>query len=124
MIEKDIVAGNCAIAEFMGGYRYPDIPEAKDIWHTEYGGIHVLNMKYDHSWNWLMPVVIKAIHLMSSDCCFMGDGYLKNGHFQFDLFSDQTNGLRSEGKVGDEIETVFNAMVEFIKGYNKTKSSA
>jgi len=111
MIEKDIVAGNCAIAEFMGGYRYPDIPEAKDIWHTEYGGIHVLNMKYDHSWNWLMPVVEKIEETTEVDI---------NGNF-CKIYCNDGNGTVVNTITADSDEkktAVWQAVVEFIRWHN------
>ena len=54
----EVIKGNKLIAEFMGWEKspYPNTP------HKMYkgdNGVHIDNLEYHSSWDWLMPVCIK-----------------------------------------------------------------
>jgi hypothetical protein len=84
---------NKLIAEFMG---YPNISNDED--KRDYLEDYV---KYHKSWDWLMPVVDKIENYLS-------DNVGKVGYFDECLSSN-------------DLEVRYQAVVEFINQYNKTK---
>ena len=101
MTQEEIIKGNKIIAEFMG---------AKMI-VTDYYGINIIKfpdestkdlfaLKYHCSWDWLMPVVKK--------CLTVGDNS--------DMWDVLFNALSMV-----EIDSLFGAVVDFIKWYNENK---
>ena len=48
-------ASNKLIAEFMG-YKHPKF---EDMYRLPHGDEYASNLKYDYSWDWLMPVLKK-----------------------------------------------------------------
>ncbi len=102
---ENTTEGNQLIAEFMGGKIIPhnskltpnlyEFPESigntnTHEWPSEY-------LIYHKSWDWLMPVVQKAANIPE-------DGYIFARSLDGGLFMD--------------IQSVYNAVVEFINFYN------
>lgn len=106
--------GNKLIAQFMGGYKYPDTEQTIDIWATEHGGLHVLNMQYHADWHWLMPVVEK---IESCD----GDIHIEGGniflHFPFQA-NKKMERFDYEKAKETKINSVWQAVIAFIQWYN------
>jgi len=91
---------NKLIAEFMG---YDIITEAeKDKFPTV---LTTKDVKYHSSWDWLMPVVLKCKE--SVDYC-SDDNALEYHKIEDEMLSQLS------------IEDTYQAVVEFIKTYNKT----
>ena len=97
---------NKLIAEFMGA-KFNDEGFAK-ITKITHNGAEVLKLKeddfeYDFSWDWLMPVVerIKDIE------------YTRRG------YDDEMDKINNVLTCDLRIENLYNAVVEFIKEYNK-----
>ncbi len=101
---------NKMIAEFMGL-----APNECGVYQTKRGPYHLENLSYNLSWDWLMPVVEKIYSL----------GY----HYEI-----QPRGMVIEGWHSSEVlvskcfvydksqkEIIYDAVVEFINEYNKTK---
>ena len=100
---------NKLIAEFMG------VPCDKDLYtplcpHTgETLFIPSSQMKYDTLWDWLMPVVQKIESL----------GYvftIQGGKAEYGEMISETRCFIAE----DKLSSTYKAVVEFIKGYNRT----
>lgn len=76
-----------------------------------------LDLKYHDSWDWLMPVVDK-INGMGYDVLILGNG-IKTLTHSCEITS--TSAVYA-AKAGDSLhETVYKAVVEFIKWYNQNK---
>ena len=90
---------NKLIAEFMG-YTHPfnDITDAT-LYLVSHGTFNSSELKYDTSWDWLMPVVNK---------CYQDYG--RNAHFL------QHDEHLQESIKNREIDEVYQVLVEFIKG--------
>lgn len=106
---------NELIAEFMGYYFQQDRFTRPDgqYTHKEDGhGLFVEEMKYDTSWDWLMPVVIK--------CHEVGDA--KEREFPEAKNLDDPTGWKAWNyrRVGlsTNIEQVYKNVILFIKWYN------
>ncbi len=104
---KEILEGNMLIAEFMGIYKHKNldilvVPKALKLQLAVYK-INESKLKFHTSWDWLMPVVQKIS----------------------DLYGDkgicQPNGLIYECAIFAHIESVWKAVLEFIKWYNSQK---
>jgi len=101
---------NELIAEFMGGWN-------KDS-HTRKYGINLPHMdnqwwdidelKYDTSWDWLMPVVEKINNLNMLD-------------YNIDRDSQWLHEKVVTTRVNCELKFLYKAVVEFIKWYNALK---
>ena len=108
MTEQEILEGNTLIAEFMVAKpckKHPNIQlflKIKDNKNPSLQYWHLL--KYHKSWDWLIPVIDK-IH--SSN--YYVDYYLSE-------LGQSNNGVHINTKF---IEVSFNAVVEYIKWYNK-----
>lgn len=114
LIMNETIENNKLIAEFMGVAK-------RDI-TNDGGGIYVYespisgeyemedDLQYDSSWDWLMPVVEKAIDVYGNMEYKFGRTY---------PIKKVTDALRSlEG-----IEVVYSAVVEFIKWHNSNSVS-
>ena len=90
---------NKLIAEFMGcTHPFNDITDAT-LYLVSHGTFNSSELKYDTSWDWLMPVVNK---------CYQDYG--RNAHFlQHDEHLQKSIKNR-------EIDEVYQVLVEFIKG--------
>lgn len=122
-MKTNIIENNKLIAEFMGWeeadndmYDFPD--NFKDTLREEYDCIDGSLMKFNTSWDWLMPVVEKI------------ESFIFDEDNSFNVTIGATNYCviqDSNGEVYDEVEdmgeskiqTVYNGIVKFIKWYNK-----
>ena len=122
---------NKLIAEFMGGKLSAHSPNLINMPQTigdakihcvkgsellpngTYSLFYLHELKYHSSWDWLMSVVekiesVQAWHVeISTDSCTLHNGLLKEPIF--------------ETYMKTKIEATYNAVVEFIKWYNKEK---
>lgn len=90
---------NKLIAEFMGcTHPFNDITDAT-LYLVSHGTFNSSELKYDTSWDWLMPVVNK---------CYQDYG--RNAHFL------QHDEHLQESIKNREIDEVYQVLVEFIKG--------
>lgn len=100
---ENIIENNKLIAEFR--------KEEKYLQSTEYLVGNVIysenNLRYHISWDWLMPVVEQISKIKS---------WSLNATLEWLSESQERDGLYS-------IEDVYQAVVEFIKWYNKNKST-
>ena len=104
---------NKLIAEFMG-IVYPKLNNVIVIDNVV---VKEHELKYNISWDWLMPVVEK-IEGQQTD----------NGLFEFRIHIEKTLIVSSEdfttyieSDSGNRFENTYNAVVEFINEYNKNK---
>jgi len=118
MKESEIITRNKLIAEFMGGC-YTDVFHAapKDIPVFAIYARTVNELKYDSSWDWLMPVVEKIEDTTCHEYYFYQITIWKNCC----KISDGNNGyeINSTFHPESKIKAVWSAVVEFIKWYNK-----
>lgn len=107
MTMEEINKGNKIIAEFMGAkwhehpinkdeseFIFPISPDPSSTFKQR------INLRYHSEWNWLMPVVKK--------CLTVGDNS--------DMWDILFNALSMV-----EIDSLFGAVVDFIKWYNENK---
>jgi len=123
MNRKEIIENNKLIAEFMGvaDEPYCYIPEHKIRISDENGEYAETSshfqydeLQYHSSWNWLMPVIKKYTDKMN-DLQYDDELYIcwENEilHSNY-ILSDILN---------NNIESIYNRVVRFIKRYNKNK---
>jgi hypothetical protein len=115
--------GNKIIAEFMGykpdttGRYHSMLPTAYLYEGSNYQMQTTFtpkSMKYKTSWAWLMPVVDRIENLGYGVSIGMGDYCV----IQDDVTSD---GIEFTGMAERKIQSVYDAVVEFIKWYNENK---
>ncbi len=132
MESKKIIEKNRLIAQFMGLLEgtHPNLPpywvipteencQGEDVMSHEF--IEEKNLKYDSSWSWLMPVLIKI-------------GTLESGRFLYELNHDRIeiwdwasrekgflyySCFEGEPRNYDIFGGVYKAVVEFVKWHNK-----
>lgn len=92
---------NKLIAEFMD---YPDLGTKGDFFY----------LKYNKSWDWLMPAVDKIDSILSDD-------NLVTITYNRCLIEWYEEGITFEGLGNTKIEATFNAVVEFAKWYKENK---
>ena len=118
MSEQEIIKGNALIAEFMGFEFF------KSLGYTTLNFDETLRLKYlrdfkfHSSWNWLMPVVLKINTMDNFDYSVK--------IFTMDCQIENSKGeiiARCECKYNPDelINSVWEAVVEFIKWYNSWK---
>lgn len=121
--KEEIKISNKLIAEFMGWeISGPGFPSGYNNPHNLY--CHFEDLEFNHSWDWLMPVVEKIENL--------GFWTKIQAHTSFDnLYKScdiKKQKPRSDGDylynyegdwIESKIEAVYNAVVEFIKFYNE-----
>lgn len=160
MTNKEILEGNVLIAEFMG-WKVVTGDKIKLPYKNHYFGINpitkriynsvnsedynecwtkvALYVKYNSSWDWLMPVVDK-IESLKGDNAFKDNPYivLKRDHVEIFwwrlyegefIFWDNYRGLdgttyKHVNQENTKISALFRAIVEFLKWYNKNKSKS
>jgi hypothetical protein len=101
MTQKEILKGNKLIAEFMGLYSYGVLNPVYAYNDDDYLACNHYELKeliYHSSWDWLMPVVEKIGNIPEH-------GYVFKRSLDGGLFY--------------KIESVWLAVVEFIKWYNQ-----
>jgi|DEB0MinimDraft_10_1074344.scaffolds.fasta_scaffold319734_1 hypothetical protein len=106
---------NRLIAEFMGfewmseedflSYNYPEGKDLKNVM------IDVAAQKYQTSWDWLIPVVEK-IENENHGCVLV---VIEDERCHI----DSQNGFEIDSVGSSKIEATYNAVLEFIKLYNK-----
>lgn len=112
---------NKLIAEFMGmNYGDPNdnsvmtqmTPQGNEV-------VRIDSMKYHTSWDWLMPVV-QRIECTSTDNKDNSDNFF---NVTIEVFECNINGVDTSINISHnaqtKIKTTYNAVVEFIKEYNK-----
>lgn len=111
---NDTLEGNKLIAEFMGwqnnGDRYFDKPNNKTFL------LYPNEMKFNSSWDWLMPVVEKIETFEDSTDDFEG-GYSVSIQAYLCEVQNMMGGHISDGFEETKIMSVFVAVVKFIKWY-------
>lgn len=111
---------NDAPKDFPRGYYYTEEPEAD--WIT------AESMRYDESWDWLMPVVekIQSENIDGEFTVSMGYGAISNlgiiSHYTY-CHIENWNGTQVAGysSYPTLIECVYRTIVDFIKFYNQQK---
>lgn len=127
MTNKEVLEGNTAIAEFMGGKlkpkskRHPDNPHNKPTWWFDDKVGH-FELEYHSSWDWLMPVVEKIDELVIP-ASFINSDYPEH---VFTTLSGKTfwicigdNHKIFEAKEDVKIASAWKAITDFLKWYNE-----
>ena len=112
---------NKLIAEFMGGYTpYEKFGDSTEYY---YRGHYVTleNMKFQTSWDWLMPVVEKIEEVFIDDSNLI----IKEHRYEFDMkytqceiYDHVRDCVVASGDMGSKILSTYQSVVEFIKEYN------
>lgn len=125
-----IIEGNKLIAEFMGWEKspYPNTPDKlyrDDDKNEKQLSIHVSQLLYHSSWDWLMPVVDKieqvsinhytgfTVDIRRKHCCIYCH---QKGRMDGIIYQTEWNKERET-----KILTVWEACVQFIQWYNENK---
>lgn len=118
--------GNKLIAEFMGGIYHSKLFHIGEnqIWLPRHNMCEQSRLKYDSSWDWLMPVVekIEKIVLNNGDCFQISIGKHKISIIRKDKLANPY--LKEEIYIpvnGAKIEATWIAVVQFIEWYNNQK---
>ena len=126
MSEQEIIEGNKLIAEFME-YRFKNqskywciYPLDDNSFLRNLGWVEFNNLKFHSSWDWLMPVVEKVTSLIQEKL-YIPIGKYKEYEEQHNLYGIQWRKLfdyQSYNFFKARIESIYKAIVEFIKWYN------
>ena len=120
----ETIQSNKLIAEFMGleqwnesYYKHPN------IFYSHYKEsptqVHFENLQYHTSWDWLMPVVQRI------ECTLTDNKYNSDNFFNvaIEVFECNINGVDTSINISHNAQTkikaTYEAVVEFIKEYNK-----
>lgn len=106
MTGNEILEGNKLIAEFMGVKYNHSLKQ----WHYSAGEWYE-ELKYDYSWDWLMPVVEK-INTMGFTVTIKGVACMTDANVEI---GGAINGITGYAF----IENVYLSVVHLIKWYNK-----
>jgi len=117
MKTKKIINGNKLIAEFEYGKRYNDSKDIEDCYveepTTSMITFYLEDAMYHKSWDWLMPVIEKIESLgYDVNIYSWGKGISKSCSIQ---------GISIDVNNTNKLQAVYEAVVEFIKWYNKNK---
>jgi len=93
---------NKLIAEFMGS-KHPTI---EDMYRLPHADVYWGELRYDYSWNWLMPVVEKIETISGKLPTHVGN-----------IPNDED--WESNNFLSTNIEETYKAVVEFINEYNQ-----
>jgi hypothetical protein len=116
IVKQREMTDNELIAEFMGIKIDP-------VGRTSYDEngrkrMNEVELEYDNSWDWLMPVVEKIERLddaYDTRICFHAD----EGAYFCDIVDQENNELACQSSyTATKIEVVYKAVVEFIEWYN------
>ena len=123
MTTQEIIEGNKLIAKFMGlsyctKYQY-------EGWYKNSEHNHRIcdfdGLKFNSSWDWLMPVVnkIESLPLINDAglCVLIEHSYCR---IYLDNWGEYTTVVEKEKKK-DKLNAVYLSIVEFIKWYNQNK---
>ncbi len=112
---------NLLIAEFMGAIYKTDRFQIDNgyIWLPYHNIMAIKSLKYNTSWDWLMPVFEKIESFIDP----------KNNEALFDtsIYADYTEILKRDGEILErfddarKISHAYKAIVGFIKWYNENK---
>ena len=141
MTNKEILEGNVLIAEFMG-WKVVTGDKIKLPYKNHYFGINpitkriynsvnsedynecwtkvALYVKYNSSWDWLMPVVQKVTKLIQ-DKQYIPIGKYQEYKEQYDIYEEQWRKLfdyQAYNFFKADIESIYKAMISFIEWYN------
>lgn len=107
MTRKDRDKNNILIADFMGGKKHKEV----NLWYhfPNHGLFSFFQGKYHDSWDWIMPVYLKAVDEIAPLLEGLTDG---NENLIGDCTVDLLNG---------EIESLQESLVKVIEWYNKNK---
>lgn len=108
---------NELIAEFMGGVSREKIfPEDRQIIKTsEHGNCYTENLKYDTSWDWLMPVVFKIDKLYNEN--FPPDFIQRVISKESEIIDSHYMNVIAV-PMATPIEEIYKEVVEFVKWHN------
>ena len=96
-------SNNKLIAEFMGcTHPFNNVTDAT-LYNVSHGTFELSELKYDVSWDWLMPVIEK-----------IQDKYVENPELDYQYIDEIRLALPN-------IQEVYYLVVEFIKEYNQNK---
>lgn len=125
---KTIKENNRIIAEFMGAKYNKDtsFPMRHDeLWLPIHGVCNFIGtngkcLRYDSSWDWLMPVIEKIEELEEGR---FDVNILKNGTQIFEFFASGLLIVDNVANISfsEKIEHTYDAVVRFIEWYNKQK---
>lgn len=128
MTKKEIINGNKLIAEFMDWKQCKDgdwqwkhpknsiLPAQYEAYGTKY--TYDENMKFNSSWEWLMPVVDKIESLHFNSHIVRKDGL----HYCIFFHYLMIPGLRVESAHHNyKINAIYEATIKFIELYNTKK---
>lgn len=141
MNEKEIIAGNKLIAEFMGAKIYPmkgypdtvqflqgsEFEWSKDYYRnvpeSNYYNCTYKELRYYTSWDWLMPVVEKIEKISNEEITKVYisiEGTQCRIATYYDIFRNATQikKFRHVVAASTKLESVWQAVVAFIKWYN------
>jgi hypothetical protein len=124
---------NEMIAEFMGFYITSDrksVDGTSDrVWKSNdspyFGGYRIPHLRFNESWDWLMPIV-ERIESLGFATKFRYEAFTKGSHstayHDIEIFSlNENNGYKRVAFCTEripKIEAIYKAVVEFIKYYN------
>jgi hypothetical protein len=112
---------NELIAEFFGFTQKSYTPTSEKLWCDNKHGLPVGELKFDTSWDWLMPVVEK-IELLQFEFSISSIIETKDDDRTLIWFHDCEirDGVISITSVSNKkIESVYDCIVKFIKWYNQ-----
>lgn len=112
MTEQEILEGKKLIADFMGLKSFEDgrygkmYPNPIQVGNSIFGDA---GLRYNSSWDWLMPVVEKIEAIKDSD------------DYEVDIFANCCDiGGKFEAVGITKIEATFKAVLQFLKWYDDT----
>ena len=113
---QSILEGNHLIAEFMELAKQSH--GSGCLYEDPYSGEYVtaIELSYDESWDWLMPVVEKIEKMVNNVTIDQKYSLIYTGF----MFNDKQDFQWQENK-GSKLENTYNVVVEFILWYNENK---
>lgn len=133
MDQREIMKDNILIAEFMGfiksetfgkDYINPEDP-SENGWQTAYDP-YGRDFKYDSDWNWIMRVVEKIENIHGKTDEDLEEGLYKieiSNYYPWYTCEITASNFQFKGEsVHSKINSVWVAIVKFIKWYNDEKS--
>jgi hypothetical protein len=129
------------IAEFMGWKIDNNFPDKNKVWRSPGNNIELdSTMKFNVSWEWLIPVVEKIESLDLSEWMYRWEGIDGETEYNFEGISVEIentscwvyihlsldpyftiNGKTHNKRFETKLEAVYEAVVEFIEWYNERK---
>jgi len=121
MTKQEIIEGNTLIAEFAGYIYFPESENSPEHWHANkdtvklkghvnLSGFSIYRLEFHESWDWLIPVCHQVAKINSTEI-------EKNNILSMPNWEFGSLGLESN------IQSVWLAVVKFIKWYNNQKEN-